>query len=103
MIKSDAQRERTAAQVAGVSSSARQSRPGDDEQARRSRSRELRRHDPADRGRTARIRDQAGALALPDVERLDQIAPFTEDADCEGVSQTKFARRLGVSKQVISW
>ena len=42
-------------------------------------------------------------LALPDVERLDQIAPFIAKMRiAKGVSQTELGRRLGVSKQVIS-
>jgi transcriptional regulator with XRE-family HTH domain len=37
------------------------------------------------------------------VERLDQIAPFIAKIRiAKGVSQTEFACRLGVSKQVIS-
>ena len=40
---------------------------------------------------------------LPNVERLDQIAPFVAKMRiAKGVSQTELARRLGVSKQVIS-
>lgn len=46
---------------------------------------------------------KSGALTLPDVERLDQIAPFVAKIRiARGVSQTELARRLGVSKQVIS-
>lgn len=42
-------------------------------------------------------------MALPDVERLDQIAPLiAKMRTARGVSQTELARRLGVSKQVIS-
>jgi transcriptional regulator with XRE-family HTH domain len=42
-------------------------------------------------------------LALPPVERLDQIAAFVAKIRiAKGVSQTELARRLGVSKQVIS-
>jgi HTH-type transcriptional regulator/antitoxin HigA len=44
-----------------------------------------------------------GALALPHIERIDQIAPFiVKIRISKGVSQTELARRLGVSKQVIS-
>jgi HTH-type transcriptional regulator/antitoxin HigA len=44
-----------------------------------------------------------GALNLPDVERLDQVAPcITRIRIAKGLSQTELARRLGVSKQVIS-
>jgi HTH-type transcriptional regulator/antitoxin HigA len=46
---------------------------------------------------------KSGELALPHVERLDQIAPFIARVRiARGVSQTELARRLGVSKQVIS-
>ncbi len=46
---------------------------------------------------------KSGDLTLPNVERLDQIAPFvTKMRIAKNVSQTELARRLGVSKQVIS-
>jgi len=46
---------------------------------------------------------KSGELTLPHVERLDQIAPFIAKIRiAKGVSQTELARRLGVSKQVIS-
>ena len=46
---------------------------------------------------------RAGKLTLPHVERVDQIAPFIAKIRiAKGVSQTELARRLGVSKQVIS-
>jgi DNA-binding Xre family transcriptional regulator len=46
---------------------------------------------------------KSGDLALPNVERLDQIVPFvTKMRIAKGVSQTEVARRLGVSKQLIS-
>jgi HTH-type transcriptional regulator/antitoxin HigA len=46
---------------------------------------------------------KSGQLALPLVERLDQIAPFVARIRiAKGVSQTELAQRLGVSKQVIS-
>ena len=46
---------------------------------------------------------KSGELTLPNVERLDQIAPFVAKMRiAKGVSQTELARRLGVSKQVIS-
>jgi HTH-type transcriptional regulator/antitoxin HigA len=46
---------------------------------------------------------KSGELTLPGVERLDQIAPFIAKIRiAKGVSQTELARRLGVSKQVIS-
>ncbi|HXJ43314.1 MAG TPA: SDR family NAD(P)-dependent oxidoreductase [Bryobacteraceae bacterium] len=46
---------------------------------------------------------KSGELTLPHVERLDQIAPFVAKMRiAKGVSQTELARRLGVSKQVVS-
>jgi DNA-binding Xre family transcriptional regulator len=46
---------------------------------------------------------KSGDLTLPNVERLDQIAPFVAKMRiAKGVSQTDLARRLGISKQVIS-
>jgi len=45
----------------------------------------------------------SGDLRLPRLERLDQIAPLiTKVRIAKGFSQTELARRLGVSKQVIS-
>jgi len=46
---------------------------------------------------------KSGELKLPQVKRLDQIAPFVSKLRiAKGVSQTELARRLGVSKQLIS-
>jgi HTH-type transcriptional regulator/antitoxin HigA len=46
---------------------------------------------------------RSGELTLPNIERLDQIAPFIAKIRiAKGVSQTELARRLGISKQVIS-
>jgi HTH-type transcriptional regulator/antitoxin HigA len=46
---------------------------------------------------------RSGELTLPDVERLDQIAPFIAKMRiAKGISQTELARKLGISKQVIS-
>ncbi len=46
---------------------------------------------------------KSGQLSLPRMERLDEIAPFISKIRiAKGVSQTELARRLGVSKQVIS-
>jgi HTH-type transcriptional regulator/antitoxin HigA len=104
MIKSDAQRERTAAQIEGfrqalakVALDKRDKRsaaiPGSYESMIRQLEDELGEYD----------RLKSGEVALPHVERLDQIAPFiTKIRIAKGVSQTELARRLGVSKQVIS-
>ena len=98
MIKSDAQRDRTVAQIEGFR-------------------RALAKADVEEPGkRSAAIRgsyesmirreyDQmkSGELTLPHFERLDQIAPsIVKIRIAKGVSQTELARRLGVSKQVIS-
>lgn len=46
---------------------------------------------------------KSGEVGLPVVDRLDQIAPFiTRVRIAKGVSQSELARRLGVSKQVVS-
>jgi ribosome-binding protein aMBF1 (putative translation factor) len=104
MIKSDAQRERTAAQIEGfqqalakVAGEKRDKRSAAIRASYQSMIRllegELREYDQL----------KAGEIALPHVERLDQIAPFiTRIRIARGVSQTELAKRLGVSKQVIS-
>jgi HTH-type transcriptional regulator/antitoxin HigA len=104
MIKSDAQRERTVAQIEGFRQAlakVEQEMPGKRSTAVRasygSMIRQL--------GDELHEYDQlkSGELALPHVERLDQIAPFIAKIRiAKGVSQTELARRLGVSKQVIS-
>ena len=104
MIKSDAQRDRTIVQIEGFRqalSKIRQQTPakrfaairGSYESMIRQLEDELREYDQL----------KAGELTLPEVERLDQIAPFIAKIRiARGVSQTELARRLGVSKQVIS-
>jgi HTH-type transcriptional regulator/antitoxin HigA len=104
MIKSDAQRERTAAQIEGFQQAL--AKVADGKGDKRS---------AAIRGSyESMIRElevalleydqlKAGEVALPHVERLDRIAPLiTRIRIAKGVSQTELARRLGVSKQVIS-
>ena len=104
MIKSDAQRERTVAQIEGFQQAL--AKVGEVKPDKRSAAirgsyqsmigqleDELREYDQL----------KSGELALPHVERLDQIAPFIAKIRiAKGVSQTELARRLGVSKQVIS-
>jgi HTH-type transcriptional regulator / antitoxin HigA len=104
MIKSDAQRERTVAQIEGFQQALAkvgEGKPdkrfaairGSYQSMIRQLEDELREYD----------RLKSGELALPHVERLDQIAPFIARIRIsKGVSQTELARRLGVSKQVIS-
>jgi HTH-type transcriptional regulator/antitoxin HigA len=46
---------------------------------------------------------KSGQVALPSIERLDQIAPLIVTLRIgKGMTQTELARRLGVSKQVVS-
>lgn len=104
MIKSDAQRERTAVQADGFKRALSQvpaQKSGKRAAAIRASyqgmirqlEEELREYD----------RLKSGALKLPNVQRLDQIAPFVARIRiAKGVSQTELALRLGVSKQVIS-
>ena len=104
MIKSDAQRERTAAQIAGFRQALAQvdqdmtgkrasAARGSYEGMIRQLEEELREYDHL----------KSGELTLPNVDRLDQVAPFVAKMRIvKGVSQTELARRLGVSKQVIS-
>jgi HTH-type transcriptional regulator/antitoxin HigA len=104
MIKSDAQRERTAAQIEGFQQALAKvaDEKGDKRSAAirgsyesmiRQLEGELREYDQL----------KAGEVALPHVERLDQISPFiTRIRIAKGLSQTELAKRLGVSKQVIS-
>jgi HTH-type transcriptional regulator/antitoxin HigA len=104
MIKSDAQRERTLVQIEGFRralAEAEQAKPGKRSAAIRGSYEgmirqledELREYDQV----------KSGELTLPHVERLDQIAPFIAKVRiAKGVSQTELAKRLGVSKQVVS-
>ena len=104
MIKSDAQRERTVAQIAGF----RQALAKVEQDALGKRSAAVR---GSYEGMIRQLEDElheydrlkSGELTLPHVERLDQVAPFIAKIRiAKGVSQTELARRLGVSKQVIS-
>ena len=104
MIKSDAQRERTVAQIEGF----RRALDTVDKENSGKRSAAVR---GSYEGMVRQLEDElreydhlkSGELALPHVERLDQIAPFiVKIRIAKGVSQTELARRLGVSKQVIS-
>lgn len=104
MIKSDAQRERTAAQVEGfrqalskldrhMTGKRAAAVRGSYEGMLRQLEEELREYDGL----------KSGELILPKVERLDLIAPFVAKMRiAKGISQTELARRLGVSKQVVS-
>ena len=104
MIKSDAQRERTAALIEGF----RQALNKVNQEMTGKRSAAVRgSYEGMIRQLEDELRDydevKSGKLTLPNVERLDQIAPFIAKIRiAKGVSQTELARRLGVSKQVIS-
>jgi HTH-type transcriptional regulator / antitoxin HigA len=104
MIKSDAQRDRTAAQIEGF----RQALTKVDREMNGKRAIAVR---GSYEGMIRQLGDElreyeklkSGDLSLPNVERLDQIAPFVAKMRiAKGVSQTELARRLRVSKQVIS-
>jgi len=104
MIKSAAQRERTAAKIEGF----REALAKVEQEASGKRAAAVR---GSYAGMIRQLEDElreydrlkSGALVLPRVERLDQIAPFIARVRiARGVSQTELARRLGVSKQVIS-
>ena len=103
MIKSDAQRDRTLAQIEGFrrALAKQQEKPGKRSVAIRG----------SYEGMIRQLEDEmreydqlkSGDLVLPHMERLDDIAPvITKIRIAKGVSQTELARRLGVSKQVIS-
>jgi ribosome-binding protein aMBF1 (putative translation factor) len=104
MIKSDAQRDRTLAQIEGFRralANAEQAKPGKRSAAIRGS------YNSMIRQLEEELREYAvlkgGELALPYMKRLDDIAPFiVKIRIAKGVSQTELARRLGVSKQVIS-
>ena len=104
MIKSNAQRERTRIQIDGF----RAARKKAEESATGKRALAIR---GSYGGMIRQLRDEvreydqlkAGKFALPNIERLDQIAPFIAKLRiARGVSQTELAKRLGVSKQVVS-
>jgi HTH-type transcriptional regulator/antitoxin HigA len=104
MIKSDAQRERTVAQIQGF----RQALAKVDQETHNKRSAAVRgSYESMIRQLEDELREydqlKSGELDLPHIERLDQISPFIAKIRiAKGVSQTELARRLGVSKQVIS-
>ena len=104
MIKSDAQRERTVVQIDGF----RQALTKATERIAGKRSAAIRgSYEGVIRQLEEELRDydqlKSGDLRLPRLERLDQIAPLiTKVRIAKGFSQTELARRLGVSKQVIS-
>jgi HTH-type transcriptional regulator/antitoxin HigA len=104
MIKSDAQRDRTVAQIVGFREGISKAKA---EMSGRRAAAVSQSYESMIRQLEDEIREydalKRGELALPNIERLDQIAPFiTRIRIAKGISQTELARRLGVSKQVIS-
>lgn len=104
MIKSDAQRDRTVAQIEGFRQALAKvglDKPGKRSSAIRGSYDGMIRQLEDELHEYDRLK--SGELALPHVERLDEIAPFIAKIRiAKGISQTDLARRLGVSKQVIS-
>ena len=104
MIKSDAQKERTLAQIEGFRKAlakVKQEASGKRSKAIRESYASMIRQLEDELYDYDQLRE--GELALPHIERIDQIAPFiVKIRISKGVSQTELARRLGVSKQVIS-
>lgn len=104
MIKNDAQRERTVVQIDGF----RQTLTKATERIAGKRSAAIRgSYEGVIRQLDEEVREydqlKSGDLKLPRIQRLDQIAPLiTKMRIAKGFSQTELARRLGVSKQVIS-
>lgn len=104
MIKSDAQRERTVAQIDGFRralAKVAEEKPGKRSAAIRGSyegmvrqlEEELQEYDQL----------KSGGLKLPKIDRLNEIAPFVVKLRiAKGVSQTELAKRLGISKQAIS-
>lgn len=101
MIKTDAQRERTLVQIEGFRRALTQT----EEEMSGKRAAAVRAgYGSMIRQLEEEVREydrlKSGELALPPVERLDQIAPFiVKIRIAKGVSQTELANRLGVSKR----
>lgn len=104
MIKTDPQRARTLIQIEGFRRALAQAKQG----AAGKRAAAIR---GSYEGMIRQLEDEvreydqlkSGEFALPDLERLDQIAPYIVKLRvAKGVSQTELASRLGVSKQVVS-
>ena len=104
MIKSDAQRERTVAQIDGFRralAKVAEEKPGKRSDAIRGSYEGMIRQLEGDLHEYDQLK--SGNLKLPRIDRLDEIAPFIVKLRiAKGVSQTELAHRLGVSKQVIS-
>ena len=104
MIKSDAQRKRTAARLETFRAARGKVRA---ETSGKRRVAILGSYDGIIRQLQAEVAEydrlKQGKVRIPPIERLDQIAPYvTKIRIARGVSQTQLARLLGVSKQVIN-
>ena len=104
MIKTDAQRARTIAQIEGFHRALAQA----ETESTGKRAVAIR---SSYEGMVRQLEDEvreydqlkSGEFMLPALGRLDQIAPFIVKLRiAKGVSQTELAARLGVSKQVVS-
>jgi HTH-type transcriptional regulator / antitoxin HigA len=104
MIKSDAQRERTIAQIEGFKralAKVAEEKPGKRAAAIRGSYEGMIRQLEDELGEYDQLK--SGHLKLPRIERLEEIAPFIVKLRiAKGLSQTELASRLGISKQVIS-
>lgn len=103
-IRSDAERERAAAQVEFLQAAIAKTARGKSTRRNAELAAQLERMLAA---RENEIREydalKRGELKLPKLERLDQVAAFIPRIRISrGISQTELARRLGVSKQVVS-
>lgn len=104
MIKTDAQRERTSAQIEGFRRAIAQA----ERETNGKRAIAIRgSYDGMIRQLEDEVQEydqlKSGDFVLPVLERLDQIAPLIVKLRiAKGVSQTELAKRLGISKQVIS-
>jgi HTH-type transcriptional regulator/antitoxin HigA len=104
MIKSDAQRDRTQAQIEGFRKALAQT----EQHMSGKRSAAVRAsYETMIKQLEDEVREydqlKSGEFTLPPIQRLDQIAPsIVKMRIAKGISQTELARRLGVSKQVIS-
>src|ERR1035441_9163006 len=102
MIKSDAQRDRTVAQIEGFQQAlakASQEKPDKRSAAVRRSYEGMIRHLEDELHEYDQLK--SGVLTLPLVERLDQISPFVAKMRiAKGVSQKELGRPLGGSKQV---
>ena len=104
MIKTDAQRERTLVQIEGF----RRALAKAEREAAGKRAAAIRgSYEGMIRQLEAEVEEydhlRSGQFFLPSVERIDQIAPYLPKLRiARGISQTELARRLSVSKQIVS-